>query len=56
MRTEVTAAVISGPAAVIARIQGCAGDLQGAGRIESLELVETEGSEITAVVTLAPPE
>jgi valyl-tRNA synthetase len=56
MRTEVTAAVISGPAAVIARIQGCAGDLQGAGRIEALELVETEGSEITAVVTLAPPE
>ena len=56
MRTEVTAAVISGPAAVITRIEGCAGDLQGAGRIEALELVETEGSEITAVVTLAPPE
>jgi valyl-tRNA synthetase len=56
MRTEVTTAVISGPAAVIARIEGCAGDLQGAGRIEALELVVTEGSDITAVVTLAPPE
>jgi valyl-tRNA synthetase len=56
MRTEVTTAVISGPADVIARIKGCAGDLQGAGRIESLEFVVTEGSEITAVVALAPPE
>jgi valyl-tRNA synthetase len=56
MRTEVTSAVISGPAAVDARIEGCAGDLRGAGRIEALELVVTEGSEITAVVTLAPPE
>jgi valyl-tRNA synthetase len=55
MRTEVTSAVISGPAAVVARIEGCAGDLQGAGRIEALELVVTDGSEITAEVKLAPP-
>jgi valyl-tRNA synthetase len=56
MRAEVTSAVITGPAEALARIEGCAGDLQGAGRIESLELVVTDGSEITAVVTLAPAE
>ncbi len=54
MRTEVTSAVISGPAAVIARLEGCARDLKGAGRIQSLELVVTDASEITADVTLAP--
>jgi valyl-tRNA synthetase len=54
MRTEVTTAVISGPAAAIARIEGCARDLKGAGRIQTLELVPSDATEITAELTLAP--
>jgi len=54
MKAEVSVAVITAPAAAIARLTQAEGDIKAVGRIAELSFAE--GAQIDVAVTLAPTE